>query len=116
MAVRAALPKAGTFKQATRRPRARDKQIGSDCDTRSSVSQRVKFERNRAEGTPIYELAWLATCLVYRLLVPKRPVQIETVLPPRSFRSMPTLRGKSQSKSRSRTSTDGDRRDLQEYG
>jgi hypothetical protein len=44
MAVRAPLPKAGTFKQATRRPRARDKQIGFDCDTRTSVSQRVSFE------------------------------------------------------------------------
>src|ERR1019366_7445813 len=28
----APLPKAGTFKQATRRPRTRDTQIGSDCD------------------------------------------------------------------------------------
>jgi hypothetical protein len=37
------LPKAGTFKQATRRPRARDKQIGSDCDARTSVSRRVVF-------------------------------------------------------------------------
>jgi hypothetical protein len=32
MAVRAPLPKAGTFKKATRRPRTRDTQIGSDCD------------------------------------------------------------------------------------
>jgi|HubBroStandDraft_6_1064221.scaffolds.fasta_scaffold02628_7 hypothetical protein len=43
IAVRPPLPKAGTFKQATRCPRARDKQIGSDCDTRTSVSQRVGF-------------------------------------------------------------------------
>src|SRR5208282_3800218 len=72
----------------------------------------------------IYELAGLATCLVYRLLVPKRPVQVETVLSPRSLRSMPTLRGRSRgksqsrsrSKSRSRTSADGDRRNLQEHG
>ena len=48
IALRPPLRKAGTFKQATRRPRARDKQIGSDCAARTSVSQRVQLE------TPFY--------------------------------------------------------------
>jgi hypothetical protein len=58
---------------------------------------RAKSELICAEReVPIYELAGLATCLVYRLLVPKRPVQIETVPSTRSLRSIPTLRGRNR--------------------
>src|SRR5664279_1627689 len=53
MAVRAPLPKAGIFKQATRRPRARDKQIGSDCDTRTPVSQRVLCATRASQTTAL---------------------------------------------------------------
>jgi hypothetical protein len=44
MGVRTPPPKVGIFKQGARRPRARDKQIGSGYDTRTSVSQRVSFD------------------------------------------------------------------------
>jgi hypothetical protein len=48
-AIRAPAPNAGSFKQPKRRPWARDEQIGSDCDARTTVSQRVPCATTTAQ-------------------------------------------------------------------
>ena len=44
---RRSVPNAGSFKQPTRRPWARNDQIGSNCEARTSVSQRVLLQHDQ---------------------------------------------------------------------